>query len=52
MFMDAAVWWDLDDSLSEQQTSAMLRTFMDATVGWVLNVSLFEQQKLVLHIYV
>jgi hypothetical protein len=43
MFMDAAVWWDLDDSLSEQQTSTMLRTFMDATVGWVLDVSLFEQ---------
>jgi hypothetical protein len=52
MFMDATVWWDLDDSISEQQTTAMLRTIMDANVGWVLDVSLFEQQKLVLHIYV
>jgi hypothetical protein len=43
MFMDAAVWWHLDVSLSEQETSAMLRMFMDAAVGWVLDVSLSEQ---------
>jgi hypothetical protein len=50
MFMDAAVWWDLDDSISEQQTTAMLRTFMDANVGWVLDVSLFEQQICAIHV--
>jgi hypothetical protein len=44
MFMDAAVWWDLDVSLSEQETSAMLILFMDAAVGRVLDVSLSEQQ--------
>jgi hypothetical protein len=31
--MDAAVWWDLDVSLSEQETSAMFRIFMDVVVG-------------------
>jgi hypothetical protein len=50
MFMDAAVWWDLDVSLSEQETLAMFRMFMDAAVGWVLDVSLSVQQN-VLHIY-
>jgi hypothetical protein len=44
MFMDAAVWWDLDVRLSEQEISAMFRMFMDAVVGWVLDVSLSEQQ--------
>jgi hypothetical protein len=33
MFMDAAVWWDLDVSLCEQETYAMLIMFMDAAVG-------------------
>jgi hypothetical protein len=42
--MDDAVWWDLDVSLSEQETLAMSRMFMDAAVGWVLNVSLSVQQ--------
>jgi hypothetical protein len=28
MFMDAIVWWDLDVSLFEQETSAMLRMFV------------------------
>jgi hypothetical protein len=49
MFMDGAVWWDLDVSLSEQETSAMFRMFMDAAVGWVLNVILFEQQTYVIY---
>jgi hypothetical protein len=44
MFMDPVVWWDLDVSLSEQETSAMLIKFMDAAVGWFLDVSLSEQQ--------
>jgi hypothetical protein len=44
MFMDAAVWWDLDVRLSEQEISAMFRMFMDTVVGWVLDVSLSEQQ--------
>jgi hypothetical protein len=42
--MDAAVWWDLDVSLSEQETSTMLRMFMDAAIGCVLDVSLSEKQ--------
>jgi hypothetical protein len=50
--MDAAVWWDLDVSLSEQETSAMLRMFMDAAVGWVLDVSLSEQQTSAIYIYI
>jgi hypothetical protein len=33
MIMDAAVWWDLDVSLSEQETFAILIMFMDAVVG-------------------
>jgi hypothetical protein len=44
MFMDDAVWWDLDVRLSEQETSAMLILFMDAVVRWILDVSLSEQQ--------
>jgi hypothetical protein len=51
MFMDAAVWWDLDVSLSEQEISAMFRMFMDADVGWVLDVSLYEQQTCAIYIY-
>jgi hypothetical protein len=43
MFMDVVVWWDLDVSLFEQETSAMLILFMDAVVGWVLDVSLSKQ---------
>jgi hypothetical protein len=42
MFMDSRVCWDLNVSLSEQETSAMLILFMDAAVGWVLDVSLSE----------
>jgi hypothetical protein len=52
MFMDAAVWWDLDVSLSEQEISAMFRMFMDADVGWVLDVSLYEQQTCAIYIYI
>jgi hypothetical protein len=52
MFMDAAVWWDLDVSLSEQETSAMFRMFMDAAVGWVLDVILSEQQTCDIYIYI
>jgi hypothetical protein len=33
MFMDAGVWWDLNVSLFEQETSARFRMFMDAAVG-------------------
>jgi hypothetical protein len=51
MFMDAAVWWDLDASLSKQETSAMLRMFMDAAEGWVLDVSLSEQQTCAIYLY-
>jgi hypothetical protein len=42
--MSAVVWWDLDVSLCEQETSAMVRMFTDAVVGWVLDISLSEQQ--------
>jgi hypothetical protein len=52
MFMDAAVRWDLDVSLSEQETSAMFRMFMDAAIGWVLDVSLYEQQTHAIYIYI
>jgi hypothetical protein len=41
---DAVVWWDLDVSLSEQETSAMLILFMGAAVGWVLDVSLLNNK--------
>jgi hypothetical protein len=51
MFMDAGVWWDLDVSLSEQETFAMFRKFMDATVEWVLDVSLSEQQTCAIYIF-
>jgi hypothetical protein len=47
--MDTAVRWDLDVSLSEQETSAMFIMFMDAAVGWVLNVS--EQQTCAIYIF-
>jgi hypothetical protein len=50
MFMDAAVWWDLDVSLSEQETSVILRMFRDAAIGWVLDVSLSEQQTCTIYI--
>jgi hypothetical protein len=42
VFMDTAVGWIIDVSLSEQQTRAMLIMFIDATVRWVLDVSLSE----------
>jgi hypothetical protein len=51
MFMDAAFWWDLDVSLSKQETSAMFRMFMDAAIGWVLDVSLSEQQTYAIYIF-
>jgi hypothetical protein len=51
MFIDDAVWWDIDVSLSEQETSAMSIMFMDATVGWVLDVSLSVQQTCATHIF-
>jgi hypothetical protein len=51
MFLSAAVWWDLDVSLSEQETSAMVRMFTDAAVGWVLDISLSEQQTCDIYIY-
>jgi hypothetical protein len=51
MFMDAAVWWDLDVSLSEQETPTMFTIFMDAVVGWVLDVSLSERQTCAIYIY-
>jgi hypothetical protein len=51
MFMDVAVWWDLDVSLSEQETSIMLRMFMDTAVRWVLDGSLSEQQTCAIYIY-
>jgi hypothetical protein len=51
MFMDAAVWWDLDVSLFKQETSVMLRMFRDAAVGWVLDVSLSEQQTCAIYIF-
>jgi hypothetical protein len=41
--MDAAVSWDLDVSLSEQEPCVMLIIFMDTIVGWVCDVSLSEQ---------
>jgi hypothetical protein len=49
--MDAAVWWDLNVSLPEQETSTMLRIFMDAAVGWVLDASLSEQQTCAIYIF-
>jgi hypothetical protein len=49
--MDATVWWDLDVSLSEQETFAMLRMFTDAAVGWVLDVSPSEQQTCAIYIF-
>jgi hypothetical protein len=50
MFMDAAVLWNLDVSLSEQETSAMFIMFMDAAVGWFsMSASLYNKH--VLHIY-
>jgi hypothetical protein len=51
MFMDATVWWDLDVSLSEQETSSMFRIFMDAAIGWVLDISLYEQQTYAIYIF-
>jgi hypothetical protein len=48
--MDAAVWWDFDVSLSEQETTAMFRMVMDAAVGWVLDVTLSEQQTCAIYI--
>jgi hypothetical protein len=42
LFMDTAVRWVLDVSLSKQQTCSTLIIFMDAAVGWVLDVSLSE----------
>jgi hypothetical protein len=44
MFIDAAVWWVLDVSLSEQQKPMlyMLIMFMDATIWWDLDVNLSE----------
>jgi hypothetical protein len=50
ILMDAAVWWDLDVSLSKQETSAMLILFMDTAVGWVLDVSLSEQQTCAIYV--
>jgi hypothetical protein len=50
MFMDAADLWDLDVSLSEQETSTMSRMFMDTAIGWVLDVSLYEQQTCAIYI--
>jgi hypothetical protein len=47
--MDAADGWDLNVSLSEQQTSGMLIMIMDAAVEWVLNVSLYGQQTCALY---
>jgi hypothetical protein len=44
MFIDAAVGWVLNVSLSEQQTCAMLIMFMDAAGGWVLDVRLSKQE--------
>jgi hypothetical protein len=35
MFMDAVGGWDLDVSLSKQQTSTMLIIFMGTVVRWV-----------------
>jgi hypothetical protein len=52
MFMDTAVGWVLDISLSEQQICAMLIMFIDAVVGWVLDVSLSKQQTCAIYIYV
>jgi hypothetical protein len=52
MFMDTAFLWDLDVSLSEQETSAMFILFMDAAVGWVLDVSLSEQQTCAIYILI
>jgi hypothetical protein len=49
--MDAAVWWDLDVSLSEQENSAMFRIFMDTAAGWVLDVSLSVQQTCATYIF-
>jgi hypothetical protein len=49
MLMDVAVWWDLNISLSEQETFPM---FMDAAVGWVLDISLSEQQTCAIYILV
>jgi hypothetical protein len=52
MFMDAVVWWDLDVSISEQETSPIFRMFKDAAVGWVLDVSLSKQQTCAIYIYI
>jgi hypothetical protein len=51
MFMDASIWWDLNVSLSEQETSAMLILFRDAAIGWVLDVSLSEKQTCSVYIF-
>jgi hypothetical protein len=51
MFMNTAIWWDLDVSLSEQETLAMFRMFMEAAVGWVLDVSLSIQQTCATYIF-
>jgi hypothetical protein len=51
IFMDAAVWWDLNVSLSKQETSAMFIMFMDAAVRWVLNISLSEQQTCAIYFF-
>jgi hypothetical protein len=50
MLMDAAVLFDLDVSLSEQETYAMLIMFMDAAVGWILDVSLSDQQTYAIYV--
>jgi hypothetical protein len=42
MFINAAVRWVPNISLSEQETYAILIMFIDAGLGWVLDVSLFE----------
>jgi hypothetical protein len=49
--MDDTVWWDLDVSLSEKETSTMLIMFMDAAIGWALDVSLSEQQTCAIYIF-
>jgi hypothetical protein len=51
MFMDAAVWWDLDVNISEKETSPMFRMFKDAAVGWVLDVSHSKQQTCAIYIF-
>jgi hypothetical protein len=50
MFMDVAVWWDLNVSLSKQETSTMFILFMVTAVGWVLDASLSEQQTFAIYV--